>query len=144
MSQYTELLKTDEYWITRIQTLLFEAINDYLQKNKLTKSAFAKQIGVSKGYVTQVLNGDFDHKISTFVRLIRAVDKIPDFNLMGLNEFVHNKKMAQEEGSKIRLIAFKNQNSKISLDGLAYWGTLQPKAELNSAVTYSLTTECLK
>ncbi|CAA6824353.1 MAG: Helix-turn-helix protein [uncultured Sulfurovum sp.] len=97
MSDYKNLLESDEYWITSIQTQLFESIDDYINKKKLTKTAFAKEIGVSKGYVTQVLNGDFDHKISTFVRFIRAVGKVPELNLLDFDDYINDKQNQWEQ-----------------------------------------------
>jgi hypothetical protein len=36
------------------------------------------------------MNGDFDHKLSTFVKLILAVQKVPDFKIVDPNEFLDN------------------------------------------------------
>jgi predicted transcriptional regulator len=88
MKSYEELLKTDTYWLTRLQTLLFNAINDYMKENHLNRKQLAEKLGVSKGYITQIMNGDFDHKLSTFVKLILAVQKVPDFKIVDPNEFL--------------------------------------------------------
>lgn len=72
-----ELLKSKEYWITKIQLDLFEVIEDYLKANKLTKKQLADKLGVSKSYISQILNGNFDHKISKLVELSLAFDKVP-------------------------------------------------------------------
>lgn len=65
------------YWTTKIQIDLFNQIQEYLKKHKLSRTEFAKEINVSKGYVTQLLNGDYDNRISKWVELSLAIGKIP-------------------------------------------------------------------
>ncbi len=79
MSFYTqeELLRDETYWTTKIQLELFRQIENYLEENHLSRKEFAKQLGVSKGYVSQILNGNYDHKLSKFVSLCLAVNKAP-------------------------------------------------------------------
>ena len=54
---HKDLLNTSEYWITRIQYDFFKKVHQYMEENSLSKSELAKNIGVSKSYVTQILNG---------------------------------------------------------------------------------------
>lgn len=72
-----DLLKSKEYWTTKIQLDLFELINEYMIENKLNRTQLAEKLGVSKGYITQILNGDFDHKVSKLVELALAFGKAP-------------------------------------------------------------------
>lgn len=72
-----ELLRSKEYWITKIQLDLFEVIESYLEDNNLSKKQLADKLGVSKSYISQILNGNFDHKISKLVELSLAFDKVP-------------------------------------------------------------------
>ena len=94
MSFYTqdELLRDETYWTTQIQLDLFRQIEDYLQENQLSRKDFAKQLGVSKGYVSQILNGSYDHKLSKFVSLCLAVNKAPKFILQDLDVAVDRAK----------------------------------------------------
>lgn len=70
------------YWTQLIQLMLYENINDYLVANGMTKKEFAEKLGVSKGYVSQILNGDFDHKLSKLTELALACDLVPRFDLV--------------------------------------------------------------
>lgn len=65
------------YWTQLIQILVYENIKRYLETNKMTQKAFAEKLGVSKGYVSQILNGEFDHKLSKLVKLALACDMVP-------------------------------------------------------------------
>ena len=83
-----ELLKSKEYWIGKIQLNLFELIEDFMKNNNLSRLEFAKKLGVTKGYVSQILNGEFDHRISKFVELTLAVGKVPNFKFDDLKQFI--------------------------------------------------------
>jgi transcriptional regulator with XRE-family HTH domain len=109
MKTRKELLKSKGYWITKIQIDLFAQIKIYLEKNKLSKTAFAKQIGVTKGYVTQVLNGDFDHKVSKLVELSLAIDKVPVITYQDVNSYIEDSdKIAIEKSEVIPMNFYMN------------------------------------
>lgn len=72
-----ELLESTEYWLAKIQIDLFNEVDKYMKKNKLNRTQLAEILGVSKGYVSQILNGDADHRISKLVELSLAVGVAP-------------------------------------------------------------------
>jgi transcriptional regulator with XRE-family HTH domain len=84
----SELLRSKEYWLTKIQAQVFESVDSYRSSKKLTQTAFAKELGVSKGYISQVLNGDFDHRISKLVDLSLAIGKAPYLVLKDIDELI--------------------------------------------------------
>ncbi len=65
------------YWTQLIQLSLHDNIKRYLEENNLTQSEFAERLGVSKGYISQILNGDFDHKLSKLTQLALACEMVP-------------------------------------------------------------------
>jgi len=75
-----KLIRSKGYNVSKIQNELYRQLLEYLEVNEMTRSAFAKQLGVSKGYISQVLNGDFDYKISKLVELSLAIGKVPVIN----------------------------------------------------------------
>lgn len=72
-----ELINSPEYCLARIQIDLFNKVDKYMKDNKLTRKKLADQLGVTKGYVSQILNGDADHRISKLVELSLAIGLIP-------------------------------------------------------------------
>lgn len=90
----SEFLRTKEYWIVQFQFMLFETLEDYLKENQLTRTQFAEKMGVTKGYVSQILNGDFDHKISKFVELLLACGKVPLITIVDLNDHIEEDALA--------------------------------------------------
>ncbi|MEP6646588.1 MAG: helix-turn-helix transcriptional regulator [Saprospiraceae bacterium] len=75
MSRITreELLTSEEYLVGNIQFDLYNDIKQYLERNSMTQTDFAKELNVTKGYVSQILNGDFDHKLSRLIRLYKSI-----------------------------------------------------------------------
>ncbi len=86
MITYNELLTTPEYWITKLQIDLFTMMNEYMESNKMTRTDLAKKLGVTKGYISQVLNGDFDHRLSKLVELSMAIGKIPQISYIPMDK----------------------------------------------------------
>lgn len=85
-----DLLRNEAYWISKIQIDLYSEVEKYLKENSLTRTQFADQIGVTKGYLSQILNGDFDHKISKLVKLSMAIGKVPQIKFIELEEVIEN------------------------------------------------------
>lgn len=82
-----ELLEPPEYWTTRIQLDLYSHLQDYMKVNGLNKMQLAQKLGVTKGYVTQVLSGDFDHRLSKLVELSLDVGLIPKMEFVPKRDF---------------------------------------------------------
>ncbi|MGB8192713.1 MAG: helix-turn-helix transcriptional regulator [Chitinophagaceae bacterium] len=83
-----DLLKSKEYWMGQIQNDLFEVIQKYMEKNAFNRTQLAAKLNVTKGYVTQVLNGDFDHKISKLVELAIACNAAPLLYFTDLDKYI--------------------------------------------------------
>ena len=90
MITYDELKSTKEYWITHIQLTLYACIKDFMEQHNLTRTELAHRLGVTKGYVTQLLNGNFDHRLSKLVELSLAIGMIPQINFIPANEYHQN------------------------------------------------------
>lgn len=83
-----ELLKTEEYWFETIQNEIYRQVESYLHENNLTKSQFANKLGVTKGYVSQILNGNFNATLKKLIELSLAIDIAPVFDFQNLNEYI--------------------------------------------------------
>lgn len=83
-----ELLKSPAYWTAGLQMELYRQIVTFMEQHHMNKSQLAEYLGCTKGYVTQLLSGDFDHKLSKFVELSLAVGKIPEVNFIDVYEYI--------------------------------------------------------
>ncbi len=97
MNNRKELLSTQEYWLERIQNELFHQVQLYLETSNKTQSDLANQLGVGKSYVSQIINGSFDHKLSKFIELSLAVGLVPQINFKTVEQI-----LAEEEEAYIQ------------------------------------------
>jgi len=121
MTTREELLKSKEYWMVQFQVSLFQEVEHYLSENKISKTEFAKQLGVSKGYISQILNGNFDHKISKLIELSLAIGKAPKLLLENLdllstleaekNELLQDANLSNEDSNQIKTKVAHRQRS---------------------------------
>lgn len=70
-------LKNKGYLLKKLQYEIFDQITAYMKANKLNQTILAERLNVSKGYVSQIMNADFDHKLSKLVDLAISIDKVP-------------------------------------------------------------------
>lgn len=87
-----DLLKDPVYWTTALQMELYRQIESFMQKHQMNQKQLAEFLGCSKGYVSQLLSGDYDHKLSKFVALSLAIGKIPELNFADVDEYIENDK----------------------------------------------------
>lgn len=99
-----ELLRHPEWYVASIQNDLYKIIYEYMEENKLKKKDVALKLGVSKGYITQILKGSFDHKISKLVELSLAFGKAPIVNYRDLEQYI------QYDAAKIKLVSIPSSN----------------------------------
>lgn len=93
---HKDLLNTSEYWITRIQYDFFKKVHQYMEENSLSKSELAKNIGVSKSYVTQILNGTCNFSLNKLIDISLSIGYYPQF-LLAPKEVDENSKEKIEE-----------------------------------------------
>lgn len=101
-----ELVKNKGYIVTKLQNELFRQVHEYLETNKKTQTQFAEELGVTKGYVSQILNGDFDFKLSKLVELSLAIGKIPQMSFIDAQDYLSN-----DSGSNKQLYFLDNKNA---------------------------------
>ena len=83
-----ELLKSEGYWIAKLQTDLYREIVTFMERTHKNKSQLAVFLGCSKGYISQLLNGNFDHKISKLVELSLAMGKAPVLEYRDIPDYI--------------------------------------------------------
>ena len=82
-----ELVTSKEYILGNIQLSLFNEIENYLNRREMSRSDFAGELGFTKGYVSQIMSGEYDHKISKFVELSLAVGKVPVVRFIDIAQY---------------------------------------------------------
>ena len=82
------LLRSPEFWEENIKTELFNMIQDYMDEHNLNQKQLAEKVGCSKGYISQLLNGDSDHRLSKLVQLALSIGKAPYLYLKDIEKIV--------------------------------------------------------
>jgi len=83
-----ELLKTQEYWFETLQNDIYRIVAEYLENEKINQSQLAEKLGVSRGYISQIMNGNFNYTLKKLIDLSLAVNKAPSFEFKNLNDFI--------------------------------------------------------
>lgn len=99
MITHEELKQTPEYWTAKIQIELFNKVEEFMENNNMNRARLAEKLGVSKSYVTQLLSGDFDHRLSKLIELSLAIGYYPRFDFEPVESKV---KAEQKKSSKIQ------------------------------------------
>lgn len=107
-----ELLKTEEYWFERIQNEIFRQVDAYLKENQLTQTQFAEQLGVSKGYVSQIMKGEFNYTLKKLIELSLAVGKVPFLEFKSPKEIIQSLEKEAEpiQNTTLNQVAEPNKN----------------------------------
>lgn len=103
-----ELLKSEGYWIAKLQTDLYREILSYMEKTHRNSTQLAHYLGCSKGYVSQLLNGNFDHKLSKLVELSLAIGKVPILEYKDVFDYVLENDATYSVSSKSSVPSSKN------------------------------------
>lgn len=88
MKTYNQLIQTETFWTNKIQNDLYNIIHTYMKDKGLTQTQLAEELGFSKGYISQVLNGNFNHKLDKLVSLALAVGKVPNLTFQDVGAYV--------------------------------------------------------
>ena len=87
MLKNNELVQRPEYWLETIQNEIFRQVAAYLKDNNLTKTQLANQLGVSKGYISQIMKGEFNYTLKKLIEISLAIGKAPIIEFKPLAEF---------------------------------------------------------
>jgi transcriptional regulator with XRE-family HTH domain len=83
-----KLLRSKEYGISTLKYTLLNLIGEFQKKNKLKDKDLAQKLNVSPGYVSQILNGTFDHKLSKVAELAHACNTVPLLFFVDIDKFI--------------------------------------------------------
>lgn len=103
-----------------------------MEENNLNRTQLAERLGVTKGYVSQILNGDFDHKISKLVDLALLAGKVPIINYKTISDFLDDEKALtkpQKKNIQMRSIVYCFQGAETEIDLMQLAPHLQGKSE---------------
>lgn len=92
MLKREELERKPEYWLESIQNEIFRQVTAYLKDNNMTQNQLAEQLGVTKGYVSQIMKGEFNYTLKKLIELSLAVGKAPVIVFKPLAEIISSER----------------------------------------------------
>src|SRR6185312_11862114 len=72
-----DVLRHPAYWFEDVQNELYSQVVDYMDREKINRSELAKRLKVSKGYVSQILNGNYNYTLKKWIELCLAIGIVP-------------------------------------------------------------------
>jgi transcriptional regulator with XRE-family HTH domain len=91
-----EYLKSPEYWLEKIQNDIFVELHNFKNENELNQNELALKMKVSKGYISQILNGNFNYTLRKMIELMLMIGKVPVIKFITLRQFQNNKKLIED------------------------------------------------
>jgi len=132
-----ELIQSKEYWIAKIQIDLFNEAESYMKANNITRAQFAEKLGVSKGYVSQILNGEADHRISKLVELALSIGLVPSVSFEKIQDLLHRDKAGYDNISYSDI-----ERSKNILANLGYLFSNRPVSKCRDHYGWESVDSC--
>lgn len=83
-----DIISSPEYWTAKVQIDLYNCAEEFMKSNNLNRTQLAQHLGVSKGYVSQLLNGDYDHKLSKLVELAISFGVVPQIEFKPIEDVI--------------------------------------------------------
>jgi transcriptional regulator with XRE-family HTH domain len=88
MKTREELIKTPEYWFETIQNEIYRQLTEYMEANNISRTKLAEEMKVSKGYITQILNGDFNCSLRKLIELSLFIKKAPIIEFKSIDSVI--------------------------------------------------------
>jgi len=114
MLKHEDLIKEPDYWLETIQNEIFRQLSAYLDDHNMTQSQFAVQLGVSKGYLSQVMKGEFNYTLKKLIELSLAIGKAPVIVFKPMSEIIsaENKASTSQATPPLNRVAEPTQSYK--------------------------------
>lgn len=91
-----EVLKSPEYWTAKTQIELYNQAKRFMKESGRNQTQLADYLGVSKGYISQLLNGDYDHRLSKFFELALAFGVVPQIEFVPVEDCIKDDACSQQ------------------------------------------------
>jgi transcriptional regulator with XRE-family HTH domain len=88
MLKQKELIQTPEYWMEAIQNELYRQLKKFLEENEMTQTQLAEKLHFTKGYISQIMNGNFNYTLRKLIELSLALGIVPDLEFRSFAEYL--------------------------------------------------------
>ena len=92
MKTREQLLKSPDYWFEDAQNELYRQVVDFMETEGLNQTQLAAKLQVSKGYVSQILKGEFNYTLKKLIELSLAINKVPQIEYKSIEQVINDDK----------------------------------------------------
>lgn len=87
-----ELLRQPYFWFTKIQIALYNCAEKFMTDTNKNRKELAEYLGVSKGYISQLLSGDYNYSLEKLVDLSIKLGYIPQIEFCPIEQVLEEDK----------------------------------------------------
>ncbi len=91
-----ELLKSPDYWFEAAQNDLFAEVKQYLDKENISQTELAEKLNVSKGYISQIMNGNANFTMKKLIAFFISIGRVPQVEYLDFEEVIKKDKIKKE------------------------------------------------
>ena len=103
MKTREELYKTNGYWEIKVATEIHQVLDSYMEREGINQTQLAARLGFSKGYITQILNGEANFSMKKLIDLALKIGMVPDIRLKSVEEYTQiNESRLEKTYSQIK------------------------------------------
>ena len=109
-------MRSPEYWFQDAQLDLYTQVNDYLKREGINQTELAERLNVTKGYISQILNGNFNYTLKKLIDLSLAIGIVPKIKYSKIEDVIKadtERKMGVKH--EMEVVHFQSYKSPISL-----------------------------
>lgn len=89
------LIRGEGYWMETIQQAIHEALLAYMEKHGLNQTELAGKLGFTRGYVSQLMNGNFNLSQRKIIQLLLKLDMVPDLRIRSMDDYLASSKASE-------------------------------------------------
>lgn len=119
MFSQEELREFPEYWMEIVQQEIYEEILAYMEQEGLNRKQLANRLDVSKGYVSQILNGRSNFSMKKFIELALKINRYPNITFTPKSTLMQEERLLDPLGKivSLKLADENNYDSSFSISG---------------------------
>lgn len=91
------LIRSNTYWQEMFKIELYNHIQDYMKEKGLNQTELAASLGVSKGYISQIMKGQTNFSISTLVKILLGIGRVPNFSFLSIKDYQAKQEQSESE-----------------------------------------------
>lgn len=109
-----EILSSPEYWITKIQIEVCRCADSFMKEHNMNRTQLADYLGVTKGYITQILAGDYNYSLSKLVDTAIRLGYVPEIDFTPLSERIQDDIVCSQIWTESFSVTYSMDNPKLT------------------------------